>query len=180
MLGEKIYNLRKQKGFSQEELGNKINVSRQTISNWELNETTPNIEQLKLLSKVFNVSIDDLLDNDVKSVLIERVSNTEKLAGIIIKILKIMGIVLIAFVLIDVIASVFFTTSKKIESSAQVVCTLEEEKYEIEISSKKYFNCDNCSLDMKHELEKLVDFNHIDKSINIIEDYFISNNGYCE
>ena len=180
MLGEKIYNLRKQKGFSQEELGSKINVSRQTISNWELNETTPNIEQLKLLSKVFNVSIDDLLDNDVKSVLVERVSNTEKLASIIIKILKIMGIVLIAFVLIDVIAFIFFTTSKIIESSAQVVCTLEEEKYEIEISSKKYFNCDNCSLDMKHELEKLVDFNHIDKSINSIEDYFISNNGYCE
>lgn len=63
-LGEMIYNMRKQKGFSQEKLAEEVNVSRQTISNWELGETSPNPEQLKLLSKVFNVSVDQLLDND--------------------------------------------------------------------------------------------------------------------
>ena len=56
-LGEKILELRKKNGFSQEQLGEKINVTRQTISNWELGETSPNPEQLKLLSKVLNVSI---------------------------------------------------------------------------------------------------------------------------
>ena len=60
-LGEKILELRKKNGFSQEQLGEKINVTRQTISNWELGETSPNPEQLKLLSKVLNVSIDELL-----------------------------------------------------------------------------------------------------------------------
>ena len=65
-LGEKILELRKKNGFSQEQLGEKINVTRQTISNWELGETSPNPEQLKLLSKVLNVSIDELLDNDIK------------------------------------------------------------------------------------------------------------------
>ncbi len=88
-LGNKIINLRKKKGISQEQLGEKINVTRQTISNWELGETSPNIEQLKLLSKEFNISIDELLDNDIKNVLVEKVSNTEKLAGMILKIIKI-------------------------------------------------------------------------------------------
>ena len=75
-LGDKIQNLRKKKGLSQEELSEKINVTRQTISNWELGETMPNPEQLKLLSKELSVSIDELLDNDIKNILVEKVSNT--------------------------------------------------------------------------------------------------------
>lgn len=63
MLGEKIYDLRKKNGMSQETLAEKLNVARQTISNWETGETSPNPDQLKLLSEVFNVSIDELLDN---------------------------------------------------------------------------------------------------------------------
>ena len=85
---KKILELRKKNGLSQEQLGEKIDVTRQTISNWELGETSPNPEQLKLLSRTLNVSIDELLDNDVNNVLVEKISNTEKLAGIIIKILK--------------------------------------------------------------------------------------------
>ena len=85
LLGNKILELRRKQGLSQEQLGEKVNVTRQTISNWELGETAPNPEQLKLLSKALNISIDELLDNDVKNVLVERVNNTERLAGIIIK-----------------------------------------------------------------------------------------------
>lgn len=58
MLGENILKLRKKLGLSQEQLGEKVGVTRQTISNWELNETSPNPEQLKLLSKALKVSID--------------------------------------------------------------------------------------------------------------------------
>ena len=86
-LGENIFKLRKEYNLSQEQLAEKINVTRQTISNWELGETAPNPEQLKLLSKELNISIDELLNNDIKQVLVEKVSNTEKLAKIIIKIL---------------------------------------------------------------------------------------------
>ena len=107
-LGENIYSLRKKNNLSQEQLGEEVNVTRQTISNWELNETSPNTEQLKLLSKTFNISIDDLLDNDIKTVLVEKVSNTEKLAGIVIKILKAVGIALAAFLAVDVVALVGF------------------------------------------------------------------------
>ena len=50
-LGDKILQLRKKNGLSQEQLGEVVDVTRQTISNWELGETSPNPEQLKLLSK---------------------------------------------------------------------------------------------------------------------------------
>ena len=108
-LGNKILDLRKKNGLSQEQLGEQVNVTRQTISNWELGETAPNPEQLKLLSRILNVSIDELLDNDINHVLVERVSNTEKLAGIVIKILKILGIAFVALFAIDLIALILFT-----------------------------------------------------------------------
>lgn len=50
-LGDNIQKLRKDLKLSQEQLAEKIDVTRQTISNWELGETSPNPEQLKLLSK---------------------------------------------------------------------------------------------------------------------------------
>ena len=71
-IGKKILKYRKKMDLSQEMLGEKINVSRQTISNWESGETYPNSEQLKLLSQVFKVSIDELVDNDIKNVFVEK------------------------------------------------------------------------------------------------------------
>ncbi len=58
---EVIYNLRMQKGMSQEELAEKIMVTRQAVSRWENGETVPNTDTLKLLSKEFNVTINTLL-----------------------------------------------------------------------------------------------------------------------
>lgn len=99
-LGDIILKLRKDCKLSQEQLAEKVDVTRQTISNWELGETSPNPEQLKLLSKALNVSIDELLNNDIKQVLVEKVNNTEKLAKIIIKILKVLGIILLSALLL--------------------------------------------------------------------------------
>ena len=56
-----ILELRTKKGLSQEELAEKINVTRQAVSRWENGETIPNTETLKLLSKLFDVSINMLL-----------------------------------------------------------------------------------------------------------------------
>ena len=68
MLGEKLLKLRKEKNITQEQLAEQIDVTRQTISNWELDETLPNTEQLKKISKVFEISIDELLDNEIKRI----------------------------------------------------------------------------------------------------------------
>ena len=57
----KLYELRKQKGFSQEELANRLNVSRQTISKWEVGESTPDMENLVAISELFEISLDELV-----------------------------------------------------------------------------------------------------------------------
>lgn len=181
-LGHKILELRKRKGLSQEQLGEKVSVTRQTISNWELNETAPNPEQLKLLSSVLNVSIDELLDNNINNILVDKVSNTEKLAGMIIKILKFIGVSFVIFLIIDVIALIVFSTTGKldVESSAKTVCKLNNKQYEIEFGTDKYFKCDNCSKEMSDEIKKIVDFNNIDSSITNVENYFKNQSGTCE
>ena len=56
-----IRELRTKKGLSQDELAEKVYVTRQAVSRWEKGETTPNTETLKLLSKLFDVSINTLL-----------------------------------------------------------------------------------------------------------------------
>ena len=58
---EVLLQLRTEKGFSQEELAEKVMVTRQAVSRWETGETTPNTETLKLLSKLYGVSINTLL-----------------------------------------------------------------------------------------------------------------------
>ena len=103
-LGQNILNLRKKNGLSQEQLGEKVNVTRQTISNWELEETAPNPEQLKLLSKALNVSVDDLIDNDLQNVVLSKIKMTEKQTRTIKKILKGFLIGFIIFLVIDIIA----------------------------------------------------------------------------
>lgn len=59
----KLYELRKQKGFSQEELANRLNVSRQTISKWEVGESSPDMEKLVAISELFDISLDELVLN---------------------------------------------------------------------------------------------------------------------
>ena len=58
---EIIHKLRTEKGLSQDELAEKVFVTRQAVSRWENGETVPNTETLKLLSKLFDVSINTLL-----------------------------------------------------------------------------------------------------------------------
>ncbi|MBR3935229.1 MAG: helix-turn-helix domain-containing protein [Oscillospiraceae bacterium] len=61
-----IFELRTKKGLSQDELAEKVFVTRQAVSRWENGETTPNTETLKLLSKVFDVSINTILGSPRK------------------------------------------------------------------------------------------------------------------
>ena len=60
---EKLMNLRKSKGMSQEELAVKLNITRQTVSKWELDQTVPDMNKLIELSKLFDISLDELTNN---------------------------------------------------------------------------------------------------------------------
>ena len=167
-IGNKILELRKKNNLSQEALAEKIGVSRQTISKWELGETSPDIKQAKELSKVFNVSLDELTDNDIKNVLEAKVSNTEKLAGIIIKILKVIGILSIIYVILFVIALILFTAFPN------------EQNYLITIGEDNYFECMECNKDMMIYLKDITDYANIEHSVENIEKYFEDNGGSCK
>ena len=70
----KLYELRKQKGFSQEELANRLNVSRQTVSKWEVGDSTPDMEKLVAMSDLFGISLDELvLDKSPEPAPVEQV-----------------------------------------------------------------------------------------------------------
>ena len=63
-LANRLVEFRKKFGFSQEELANKLKVSRQSISNWESGEVTPSIDYLKELAIIYGVSLDDLVSSE--------------------------------------------------------------------------------------------------------------------
>ena len=110
-LGRKIIEMRKNKKLSQEQLAEKLNVSRQTISNWENGKFYPDIDALVKISKCFNISLDDLLsyDDKVLDYLKDSTdvvkSNKKLLYAIILNIL-----VIILFVIVG------FTTNKSVET----------------------------------------------------------------
>lgn len=113
--GENLLKLRKGKNISQDELGGHLNVSRQTISKWELNETTPEMEKLILLAEYFNVSMDKLVKGENPQPKIGKVTteikctNTKKTTrDIIFLALRISGIVIGTIVLVDIIVMLIY------------------------------------------------------------------------
>lgn len=64
-LERRLAELRKKKNISQEEIAEKLYVSRQTISNWERGKTYPDINSLLLMANYFDVSLDHLIKGDV-------------------------------------------------------------------------------------------------------------------
>lgn len=184
-LGKKIAELRKKNNLSQEELAEKVGVARQTISKWEIGDTTPDINQVKIISKIFNISIDELVDNDINSVIVEKVSNTEKLAGITIKILKVFGIMLIVFItLIFLFVIIFMVDMPRndydIVGRTKVSCNLDNEEYVYEAEYNKNYQVINSGGDayiMNHtDIESYEDVNKI---VAHIEDYFNDHGGKC-
>ena len=75
---EKLLELRKQKGWSQEEVGEKINVSRQTISKYESGLSTPEMDKLIELAKVFEISIDELVGEEKNTIIPEEKNKSKK------------------------------------------------------------------------------------------------------
>ena len=178
-LGKQIYELRKKANLSQEQLAEQVGVSRQTISKWELGETAPDIKQAQILSQIFNVSLDELTGNDTKEVIYEKVSNTEKLAGLIIKVIKIWGIIILACVVIAVVCIILFGNVREegfAENNVEKVTFTEvvgEETYTITIGSDGYFEGIGMSDEIKEDLMELIVVGDLSTSEDNITDYFI-------
>ena len=66
-LGEKIYQYRTQKGLSQQELAEKLNVSRQSVSKWEVGGAVPDLARLKEMAALFGVTLDELVSEEAET-----------------------------------------------------------------------------------------------------------------
>lgn len=131
---EKLIKMRKEIGLSQEELGNKLNVARQTVSKWELGETTPEMDKLIKISEVFNITLDELIKDEKVN---EKTNNTnsQQLAGMVIKILKGLGIFLIilfVIILFLIIGGLNSFNKIKVDSGTNVTVVEIQENNEIQ------------------------------------------------
>lgn len=84
-IGEKIVSLRKKYNFTQEKLSEKINVSRQTLSNWEGDITSPDLKQASILAKIFKISLDELVSNNVEFECKDNLKNNQIFSNLINK-----------------------------------------------------------------------------------------------
>ena len=88
-LGETIYKLRTEKGLSQGNLADMLEVSRQSISKWENNSAVPELDKLMKLSEIFDITLDELVkgeiiqDKEIQSKQINKISQTQKTMGIL-------------------------------------------------------------------------------------------------
>lgn len=117
MFGENLKTLRKQKGFSQEELATRLHVVRQTISKWEKNLSVPDADTLIRLSEILEVSVSELLgakieSENVASDVAEQLSRINEQLAIknrrSRRIWKAVAIVLAIIVLVNIFIAVFF------------------------------------------------------------------------
>ena len=81
MFKDNLVSVRKMHGFSQDELAEKIGVSRQTLSKYETGESLPDIERCKLLAEVLDVSLDELVNYDREDVYKRQILYSEHLTS---------------------------------------------------------------------------------------------------
>ncbi len=154
-LGENLYKFRKEKGISQEELANKINVSRQAVYKWETGERIPDITNLNALCMEFNKSIEDFIEgaeylvktetnneetvNENKESLQEK-NNSKKLKKIVKVILIIIFLIYILSIIIKAIFfTVMFTKLDKYKGSNNYMYQVKFGNYEIESPENDYY-----------------------------------------
>jgi len=180
MLGKKIQELRKENNLTQEELAEKIDVTRQTISNWELNESTPDIMYSKKLAEVFNISLDELLDLSIEEKIIKQIDNNNNISKLILVALIITGFLIIVLLIVSIINNNKNNTSnysKMIDK--EIECELNGNIYTRAYSfyekTGHIFQIDGSDLSF------IEDLNDSDYYIAIkqIEEYFSSNGSIC-
>lgn len=99
-IGEKIYNLRKNKNMSQETLANVLNVSRQTISKWETGESNPDFDKIVPLCDFFGISTDELLKGSNSYLEQEIVFEKKRNKALMISLCIVIFVVMMVLVLI--------------------------------------------------------------------------------
>lgn len=135
MFSDNVKNLRLKYGLTQEQLANKLNVSRKTVSSWENNRNVPDLFLMKRISQIFNVSINELSD-DKKTVSIKKYDNDDKKLLLYIFFIQFFLIIMGYLTLLNVFNTVIFSFLLVINT---VVISIFTKKYRIVKKNKSDF-----------------------------------------
>lgn len=180
-LGKKITNLRKKEKITQEQFAELIGVTRQTISNWEQNITKPDIDQIKDISNMFHISIDELLGNDIKNIFIEKVNKTENIVNKNTKNIRILVITIYFILLISsILVTIYLLTKKDFtkEYQSEFRCTSKENTYLVSVVEEDYYEQIETDKQYNENLvnsEYFIEISELDKSkymYNVLEKYY--------
>lgn len=184
MIGNKILEFRKKNNLTQEELAEKMEVARQTISKWELNETSPDLKEASKLSKIFNISLDELTGSNNKNEIISSVKSVKKIT---IANLLITLAVLFVLISLGIITSVVMFNYFKVEMVSSVVtmhCTRDEkiETYEVKTDKDNfivsfYTTDEDVRNNLNIDIKNYTDANQL---LQEVKNYVISKNAVCE
>lgn len=199
---EKLIEFRKKEGLSQEELGYKLNVTRQTISKWELGQTTPEMDKLVELSKIFGVTVDELTnDKEITNNEVEKIDDmpindkpqngsTWKVIMLIIAIFLIAGIILYSVFISKVFnfgKDIFNNVSDKVTSiinpATEIINIVTGEKKEQlnnneSTGTEKNFKEDLDKEQIQKEVEEIQENFKIDSFNNEFEMYSGTKKGF--
>lgn len=198
MLGNNIKKLRKQKGYSQETLAEQLHIVRQTVSKWEKGTSVPDAVMLNLIAELFEVSVSQLLGDDISdteetseinevakqlAILNEQFANRSQrrrktIKGIII------GVAVAMFLMVAIYVLSFgvykYETHNQVLTTVDVECSLDGETYLYEITYNENYQVIYAGGDAyiaNHvQTEQYDDANIL---IAQIEDYFKDRGGTC-
>ena len=177
-LGNLILKYRKKYNLSQEDLAKEIGVTRQTISKWELNETTPDLKQAVKLAETFNIDFNKII-NIIKDEETEKGILKDKIKNYTL----ILSLSLLIIIIVSLISIFFYNYGyNKNHSTLYIVCNLNEKQYQYAISF------DDTNDVIQYEGDPYI--NNIayekgkrKKAIDVLTDinnHFKTEGGYCE
>ena len=191
MIGDKILELRKKNDLSQEKLAEKIDVTRQTISNWELGETSPDLKQASELAKVFNVTLDELVGTNREDILYYKVNSVEEKSNLILKKLSRLSwisllyfalFLIIVLVLWNLFCSVYYgNTVSATSTGIEAICEIDGVIHKYSVMK----NIADGSLNLTTTDNELIgnfnisDYDDVNVAIKDIEKYVLAKNGKC-
>ena len=162
---DKLIKLRKEKGLSQEELGNELNVSRQAVSKWESEHAKPDTEKIVEISKFFDVTIDYLLNDELdetnQNVQEKEIQEPKKSKKMFLKIFIIIFLIYICTVIYK------FVTLTVIYNIAN---SFSEDNYWMNISTLMHSDLQSKDLYIEHDITKSNNTYYLSTSAGTSED----------
>ena len=165
-IGKRITKYRKEQKLSQEALAEKLNITRQTLSNYENDITSPDIDNANKLAKTLNISLDELLGNDL-SYIEGKLINNEKIVKNNRKLLRILLVTIYFIILISGILFTIYYLNKKDftkKYQAEITCYIKEKngstRYVLFFFDENIYDCpidlntEECVKQIKSELKE--------------------------